>query len=134
MTGTVPFAAESLRLAELVQADVLASMNTQGWGIPDDGTVPDTTLGSVAPAGSDSGLAGEALAYDHLLLLGPAEPGYLDTPSDMPGALIEPLYLTDPFEGSIADDAAGQQAIASGLAQAVEQYFAPPPAAASTTS
>jgi N-acetylmuramoyl-L-alanine amidase len=128
------FAAESVRLAQLVQADVVASMNAQGWGIPNDGAVPDTNLGSVAPTGSATGLAAEALAYDHLLLLGPAQPGYLETPSDMPGALIEPLYLTDPFEGSIADSVSGQQAIAQGLAKAIEQYFAPPPSPVPTTS
>jgi N-acetylmuramoyl-L-alanine amidase len=127
-----PFAAENARLARLVQTDVLASMNAQGWGIPDDGAVPDTSLGSVAPNASNSGLAAEALSYDHLLLLGPAQPGYFDTPSEMPGALIEPLYLTDPFEGSIAASATGQQTIARGLATAVEQYFEPPPTPATT--
>ena len=44
----------------------------------------------------------------------------------MPGALIEPLFITDPFEGSIADSETGQHVIAGGLARAVEQYFAPP--------
>ena len=128
-----PFAAESSRLAGLVQSDVLSSLNSHGWGIPDDGTVPDTNLGSVAPTDSDTGLAAEALSYDHLLLLGPAESGYQDSPSEMPGALIEPLYLTDPFEGSIADSQAGQAAIAQGLAAAIEAYFAPPPVTPSTT-
>jgi N-acetylmuramoyl-L-alanine amidase len=42
----------------------------------------------------------------------------------MPGALIEPLFITDPFEGSIAASTTGQQAIAHGMAEAVEQYFA----------
>lgn len=54
---------------------------------------------------------------------------YFSTPSEMPGALIEPLFITDPFEGSIADSQAGQHAIALGLDQAVQQYLAPPPAA-----
>ena len=58
-------------------------------------------------------------------LLGPAAAGFFVTPSTMPGALIEPLFITDPFEGSIAASAAGQHAIAQGVAQAVEQYFAP---------
>jgi len=49
--------------------------------------------------------------------------GYFDTPSQMPGALIEPLFLTDPFEGSLAASVKGQQVIAEGLAQAIEQYF-----------
>ena len=42
----------------------------------------------------------------------------------MPGALIEPLCVTDPFEASIAASTQGQQVIAGGLAQAVSQYFA----------
>ncbi|MDA8310900.1 MAG: N-acetylmuramoyl-L-alanine amidase [Actinomycetota bacterium] len=110
------FAAESKRLATLLQRDVLARMNAHGWHIPNDGVQPDTTLGA-AP------LTTTAAAYHHLLLLGPAYPGWFTTPSDMPGALIEPLFISDPFEGSIANSAAGHAAIAEGVAQAVEQYF-----------
>jgi N-acetylmuramoyl-L-alanine amidase len=120
------FAAASLRLATLVQTDVLATLNTHGWAIPDDGVVSDGSLGGPA-------LSAAAAAYGHLLLLGPAQPGYFDTPSQMPGALIEPLFITDPFEGTVAASPAGQEAIATGLAQAVAQYFAPPPASPSTT-
>jgi N-acetylmuramoyl-L-alanine amidase len=112
------FAAGNLRLAGLVQSDVLAAMNAQGWQIPDGGVQPDQGLGSsLTPAD---------LAYGHLLLLGPAEQGYFSTPSMMPGALVEPLFITDPFEGSIAASSHGQQVIADGLARAIEQYFAPP--------
>jgi N-acetylmuramoyl-L-alanine amidase len=116
-----PFATASLRLATLVQHDVLAAMNAKSWQIPDRGVQPDTGLGSISDAGS--ALAREAEAYGHLLLLGPADPGFFSTPSKMPGALIEPLFITDPFEGSIADSAHGQEVIAGGIAQAVEQYF-----------
>jgi len=114
-----PFAADNLRLGTLVQTDVLAAMNAQGWDIPDDGVVSDTLLGG--PALSDA-----AAAYGHLLLLGPADPGYFTTPSTMPGTLIEPLFITDPYEGSLANSALGQQVIADGLATAVEQYFGSP--------
>jgi N-acetylmuramoyl-L-alanine amidase len=110
-----PFSADNLRLARLLQSDVLGAMNTQGWAIPDGGVQSDTGLGSA--------LTAQAEAYGHLLLLGPAEAGYFTTPSQMPGALIEPLFLTDPFEGSIAASSQGQQVIASGIAQAVSQYF-----------
>jgi N-acetylmuramoyl-L-alanine amidase len=86
--------------------------------LPDGGVQSDQGLGSsLSPAD---------LAYGHLLLLGPAERGYFSTPSTMPGALVEPLFITDPFEGSIAASSRGQQVIAGGLARAVEQYFAPP--------
>jgi N-acetylmuramoyl-L-alanine amidase len=111
-----PFSAENLRLATLVQNDVLDAMNAQGWQIPDDGVLQDSGLGSAVSAA--------AQAYGHLLLLGPAEAGYFSTPSTMPGALIEPLYVTDPFEASIAVSSQGQQVIAGGIAKAVDQYFA----------
>jgi N-acetylmuramoyl-L-alanine amidase len=112
-----PFSAENLRLATLLQDDVLAAMNARGWAIPDDGVLSDTGLGSA--------LTSAAVAYGHLLLLGPSEAGYFATPSEMPGVLIEPLYLTDPFEASIAVSARGQQVIALAIAEAVGQYFAP---------
>lgn len=110
-----PFAKENLRLARLLQADVLAEMNAQGWGIPNEGVQSDTGLGSA--------LSSQALAYGHLSLLGPAYPGYVSTPSRMPGALIEPLFITNPFEGSIAASRRGQAVIADGLAKSIEQYF-----------
>ncbi len=113
-----PFAADNRRLASLVQSDVLAAMNAQGWQIPDAGVRNDQGLGSSLGPGS--------LGYGHLLLLGPAKEGYFSTPSRMPGALVEPLFITDPFEGSIAASGRGQRVIARGLARAIEQYFAAP--------
>ena len=111
-----PFAASNLRLATLVQKHVLAAMNSHGWGIPDQGVAPDTGLGGPA-------LSAQGDQYGHLVLLGPADPGYVPAPSAMPGALIEPLYVTDPFEATLAASPAGQQVIAAGLAAAVEEYF-----------
>jgi len=114
-----PFSAQNKALATLVQADVLAHLNADGWNIPNDGVVSDVSLGG-PPLTTTAG------SYSHLLLLGPADPGYFSTPSEMPGALIEPLFITDPFEGTIAASTAGHQAIAEGMAQAVEQYLQGP--------
>jgi len=75
-------------------------------------------------------MSAAAAAYGHLLLLGPAQTGVFATPSRMPGALIEPLFITDPFEASIAASVAGQQSIANGIAQAIEQDLQPPATAA----
>ena len=119
------FSADNLRLATLVQNDVLANMNDQGWGIPSLGVAQDSALGGPA-------ITSAAGDYDHLLLLGPADPGWFSTPSEMPGALIEPLFITDPFEASLAETVDGQHVMANGLAQAVEQYFAPTPRGAGT--
>ena len=44
----------------------------------------------------------------------------------MPGTVIEPLFITDPFEGSIASSTHGQQVLAGGIAAGIEQFFAPP--------
>ena len=112
-----PFARENLRFAKLLQTDVLAAMNALGWGIPSEGVQSDTGLGSA--------LNSQALAYGHLVLLGPAYGDYVATPSRMPGALIEPLFITDPFEGSIAASRHGQEVIARAMAKAIDQYFAP---------
>ncbi len=113
-----PFATDNLKFATLLQTDVLEAMNARGWAIPDEGVLTDDALGSAQGSA--------AVAYGHLMLLGPAENGYFATPSRMPGALIEPLFLTDPFEASIAATTSGQEVMASGIAAAVEQYFAPP--------
>jgi N-acetylmuramoyl-L-alanine amidase len=120
-----PFAAANLKLATLVQRDVRADMNAQGWAIPDDGVLADTSLGSYVGDPSSGGIAGEAAAYDHLLLIGPAMSGFFADPSQMPGAVIEPLYLTDPFEGSIADSAHGQMVMARGMASAIGRFLEP---------
>jgi hypothetical protein len=109
---------DSLKLAEMVQTDVLAKLNAHGWAIPDRGVVADTSLGGPALDQTDAG---------HPLLLGPPVAGYLSTPSEMPGALAEPLFITDPSEATIAASAVGQHAIAAGIVDAVKKDLARPP-------
>ena len=113
-----PFSAQNLRLATLIQNDVLWAMDARGWAIPNLGVVDDSQLGGPA-------MTTAAADYGHLLLLGPADPGFSSTPSGMPGALTEPLFITDPYEGSLAAGASGQAVIADGLARAIAQYFGP---------
>jgi len=122
-----PFAAANQQLATVLQRDVMSAMNAQGWQIPNNGVLPDSGYGSSVGDPSAGGLAALAASYDHLMLIGPPLAGFLTTPSQMPGAVIEPLYLTDPFEGSIAANPADQMIIANGIATAVEQYLAPAP-------
>jgi N-acetylmuramoyl-L-alanine amidase len=111
-----PYAPASLRLALLIQRDVLVSLRAEGAAVPDLGVHTDVGFGSALTAADR--------AYGHLVLLGPAKRGYLDTPTMAPAALIEPLFLTNPPEASLADSPAGQEAIGRGLAHAVEQFFA----------
>jgi N-acetylmuramoyl-L-alanine amidase len=123
------FSAANERLANLVQSDVVHDMNAQQWSIPNDGVQPDSQLGSYVGDPNAGGIAGAAATYNHLLLLGPALAGYFSTPSEMPGAVIEPLFITDPFEATVAASSQGQKVIAQGIASAVTRFLAPVPRA-----
>lgn len=105
------FASESKRLAHDLQAAVVASLGTS-----DRGVWTDDQLG--APTLTNSGSQ-----YGHLIELGPALSGWVDSPSVMPGALIEPLFLTDPREARVAADPTGQQQIAAALNAGLQRYF-----------
>jgi N-acetylmuramoyl-L-alanine amidase len=105
----------SLTLAKLVQRDVLERLRGAAAGIPDDGVHNDVGYGSAVTSADR--------AYGHLLILGPAKRGYFSSPSLMPGALIEPLFITNPAEASLADSRRGEQAMADGIARAATQYL-----------
>jgi N-acetylmuramoyl-L-alanine amidase len=111
-----PFAADSERLARALQAAMV-----QQLGLEDRGVITDDELD--APTLSD-----RADEYGHLLLLGPAQPGWLDRGTAMPGALVEPLFLTSPSEVAMATTQAGQRRIAGALAAGLERYLSGAPA------
>jgi N-acetylmuramoyl-L-alanine amidase len=112
-----PFATASQRFALLLQRDVLRDLARAGWQVPDRGALSDTVAGTPA-------LTAQGAAYGHLMELGPADPGWFDRPSQMPGALIEPLFLSEPAEAQIAASSSGQRVLAEALARGVEAYFA----------
>jgi N-acetylmuramoyl-L-alanine amidase len=114
-----PFSARSKSFADLLQASITAALHAvSGWHVPDNGVVTDDLVGN--------SLTSRGAAYGHLLVLGPAAPPYFSTASTMPGALTEPLYLTDPFEGTIASSPTGQKLLAAAIAKAVEQFLPGP--------
>jgi hypothetical protein len=94
----------------------LQSALVAGLGTNDRGIWTDDQLS--APA-----LTTQGSDYGHLIELGPASPGWVDTPSLMPGVLVEPLFLTNAAEAHLASDPAGQQRIAQALAAGVYKYF-----------
>jgi N-acetylmuramoyl-L-alanine amidase len=110
-----PFSAANLALATLLQQDITAALTNSGQPVTDLGVGADDTAGSET--------ADEGAAYGHLIVLGPSLPGYVDQPSQMPGALIEPLFLTNPAECDIAASPAGQQIIAGAIANAVTTFL-----------
>jgi N-acetylmuramoyl-L-alanine amidase len=97
------FVVESHRLAVNVQAALVSALRTSDRGVWTDDQLAAPTLTS---SGS---------TYGHLIELGPMSAGWVDDPSRMPGALVEPLFLTNPAEARLASDPSGQQKIAVAL-------------------
>jgi N-acetylmuramoyl-L-alanine amidase len=109
--GARIFAGDSKRLAQDLQSAVVSTLGTNDRGIWADDQL-------VAPTLTSSGST-----YGHLIELGPAEPGYVDDPSEMPGALIEPLFLSNQAEARVAVSESGQQRIATALKDGLERYL-----------
>jgi N-acetylmuramoyl-L-alanine amidase len=107
-----PFVNENKRLAKDLQAALVA-----GLGSTDRGVWTDDQL--AAPTLTTSGSL-----YGHLIELGPAATGWVENPSQMPGALVEPLFITNPAEARLASDPAGQQRMALSLETGLQKYFA----------
>lgn len=105
------FGASNRALAADLQAALVADL-----GVTDRGIFTDDQLG--APTLTTTGSL-----YDHLIELGPAAAGWVDNPSQMPGALVEPLFLTNPQEARLAADPAGQQRIAVALQKGVNKFL-----------
>ena len=105
------FAPESKRLAVALQSAVAGALGNQDRGVWTDDQVVGPAL---TPSGS---------VYGHLIELGPAAAGWVDNPSRMPGALVEPLFLTNPTEARYAADPAGQARLALALKSGLDAYF-----------
>jgi N-acetylmuramoyl-L-alanine amidase len=110
--GARSFASDNKRLATDVQRALVSALGTNDRGIWTDDQL-------VAPTLTSSGST-----YGHLIELGPSDPGYLDDPSKMPGALVEPLFLTNEGEARLASSGSGQQRIAAALKEGLEKYLA----------
>ncbi len=106
-----PFAASNRKLATSLQAALVARL-----GAPDRGVWTDDQL--AAPSLTVSGKT-----YGHLIELGPPSSGWVDNPSQMPGALVEPLFVTNPSEARIASDPAGQDTIAQALEAGLQKFL-----------
>ena len=55
--------------------------------------------------------------------IGPSKAGWNDRPSQMPGAITEPFFVTNPVEAQVVESAPGQQAIAAGLEQGLLAFL-----------
>jgi N-acetylmuramoyl-L-alanine amidase len=105
------FAPDSRRLAVDLQGALVSALSTSDRGVWTDDQLAAPTLTS---SGS---------TYGHLIELGPMSAGWVDNPSQMPGALVEPLFLTNPAEARLASDPAGQQKISVALEAGLVKFL-----------
>lgn len=108
-----PFGDNNRRLANLLQRDILRGFAELGRPVPDRGVRGDTTSGNGR---------NDVDAHD-LVILGPQLPGRIDEPSAMPGALIEPLFLTNPEDAALATSPEGRQVLARAIRTALEEFL-----------
>jgi N-acetylmuramoyl-L-alanine amidase len=109
------FAEDNRRFAGLVQSSVVSALRETGYAEVDRGITDDSSLES-------DGFGTLGIPYHHLILLGPPVPGKL-RPSQMPGALSEPLFLSNPIEAGLALQPDTQQLLARAYASAIEQFL-----------
>jgi len=105
------FSSENRRLANDLQAALVAALGTADRGVWTDDQLAAPTLTS---SGS---------TYGHLIELGPMAAGWVDNPSQMPGALVEPLFLSNPKEAGMAADPSGQRQIALALEAGLVKFL-----------
>ncbi|MGH3493761.1 MAG: N-acetylmuramoyl-L-alanine amidase family protein, partial [Sciscionella sp.] len=115
--STRPFGAQNKRLAVMVQQSLTHALSAAGAPVPNRGIVNwnQNNAEATSPEGD---------AYGHLLVLGPRKAGYNDHPTSMPGVLIEPMFISNPHEATLATTPATQHVMAAGLASALETFLA----------
>jgi len=113
--GARPFASQSEHFANLIQSSWIAALRANAYDTPDRGVGDDQDLQA-----DSFGTLG--VSYNHLVLLGPPVPNRLQA-SNMPGAVIEPLFLSDPTEATAIGQPAMQDLLAHALAKGVEEFL-----------
>jgi N-acetylmuramoyl-L-alanine amidase len=101
-----PFAGKNLLLAQSVHQSIISTLNSHGYGVADRGVEIDST----------------AEDPRHLFMLGPQTDKCL-RPSNMPGTLVEALYLTNPDDAAILQHDESLGWLATAMADGIERYF-----------
>jgi len=111
------FSVANKQLATLLQRNIITSLHDAGLPVPDLSILKDTQNHGTA-------LTAEGAAYGHEALIGPYKKSWVPDPTTMPGAIIEPLFLTRPTEADIVTSATGQRVLARAITAAIDQFLA----------
>jgi N-acetylmuramoyl-L-alanine amidase len=110
-----PFGERNAIFATLAYAHLKEKLGTIGYVLPADeerGVLPDTT----------ADVEKEYALFEHFIITGPEVPGVV-TPSAMPGAIVEPLFLSNDGDVAVLTSAEGENAIVTAYENAIVEYF-----------
>ena len=113
-TANRPFGDKSRHAATLIYRELERRMTEAGYTGPPRGVNDDAT--------ADVAVEPHAFAAQHYVLTGPAIPGRV-RPSEMPGAIVEPLFLSNDEDAAFLATKSGWVAIATAYEAAIVAYF-----------
>lgn len=107
-----PFVASNKRIAQLVFDQLGQQMRAAGYNAHARRVNDD----------ADANVIASGDVFDRYIITGPAEPGKI-TPSAMPGTIVESLFISNDRDAAFLAAAAGQDAIAAAMQEAIRLYF-----------
>jgi N-acetylmuramoyl-L-alanine amidase len=117
-----PFGERNAVFATLAYAHLKEQLGRIGYVLPAEeerGVLPDTT----------ANVQNEHSLFKHFIITGPEVPGVI-TPSAMPGAIVEALFVSNDGDAAVLASPEGHHAIVTAYEHAIAEYFERfPPAA-----
>jgi N-acetylmuramoyl-L-alanine amidase len=110
-----PFGNRSATFATLAYAHMKEQLRRVGYELPPEeerGVNPDTAANVVM----------EHSLFKHFIITGPEVPGSVK-PSQMPGAIVEALFVSNDGDAAVLTSTEGEQAIVSAYENAIVEYF-----------
>jgi N-acetylmuramoyl-L-alanine amidase len=110
-----PFGDRSAEFATLAYAHLKEQFAKIGYVLPPEeerGVLPDST----------ADVQREHPVFKHFVITGPAIPGVI-TPSAMPGAIVESLFVSNPGDAAVLTSPDGENAIVTAYENAIVEYF-----------
>ncbi len=110
-----PFGDRNAEFATLAYAHLREQFAKIGYVLPADeerGVLPDST----------ADVQREHPVFKHFIITGPAIPGVI-TPSSMPGAIVESLFVSNPGDAAVLTSPDGENAIVTAYENAIVEYF-----------
>ena len=130
-----PFSEQNVALAEALLSRIVGELNASGFPTRSRGTLNDECWRSFGGRCRPLFVLGPARTLDRERLIqfgvdparfgfGPGEEVIVSRATQMPAALVEALFLSNPEDAAVLRDAAGRQAIARGIAQGILAFLA----------